>query len=223
MRLKSAQATQIMRKAKELASPRPTHDWDHTLRVLKLAHRIADKETRPVDLLILDLAVYLHDIARQKEDESGGEIDHAHEGVELARRVLQKEGYSEFVIKRVCECIQTHRFRKEKREIQPQTVEAEILYDADKLDCIGAIGVARAFAFAGENGYSLYRDLPPDYDGKTRKKDPLVHTANIEYEVKLRWIQTFLLTEEGRQIAASRHTFMETFFEQLSAEVKGQL
>jgi uncharacterized protein len=223
MSLESEQALRIMQIAKELASPRPTHDWDHILRVLKLAHRIADKETRPVNRLVLDLAVFLHDVARQQEDDSNGEIDHVHEGIKLARKILQDEGYSELVIDEVCNCIQTHRFRKEKGDPQPRTVEAEILFDADKLDSIGAIGVARAFTYAGENRYSLYRDMPPDYGGKRQEINPLVHTPNIEFEVKLRRIKALLLTEEGRSIAVSRHAFMEQFFQRLRDEVKGRL
>ncbi|MFW9854170.1 MAG: HD domain-containing protein [Candidatus Thorarchaeota archaeon] len=223
MQEKSQQVTQVRNIAKKLASKKPTHDWDHTLRVLNLAHRIASKETRPVEALTLDLAVYLHDVAREKEDESGGKIDHVHEGVKLAREILEREGFSDPTIQRICDCIQTHRFRKKKGENQPQTVEAEILFDADKLDSIGAIGVARAFMYAGENGFGLYREPPPEYKPKNRNVDPSVHTPNIEFEVKLRKIKNVLFTEEGRRIADSRHAIMKEFFQRLRLEIEGKL
>jgi len=97
-----------------------------------------------------------------------------------------------------------------------------MLYDADKLECIGAIGVARAFMFAGENGYQLYRVPSPEYDGLTREKDPCQHTANIEFEVKLKHIKEKLLTTAGKQIGEERHRFMANFFKRLKEEVDGK-
>ncbi|MFX1512278.1 MAG: HD domain-containing protein [Promethearchaeota archaeon] len=213
----------VRRQAEELTQGfPPTHDWTHNLRVLKTVEMLATRETRPVNMEVLQLATYLHDIARKIEDDLGGKIDHAKKSAEMAAEILQKEGYSHDMIERVSHCIRAHRFRKNDGDEHPQSVEAEILYDADKLECIGAIGVARSFMFAGENHYQLYRELSSDYDGLTREKDPKKHTANIEFEVKLKHIKNKLITPVGRKMGEKRHYFMEQFFKQLEEEVKGQ-
>ena len=212
----------VFKYAKIQASKHPTHDWDHTMRVWEIAQKIALNTTRSVNLEILELAVYLHDIARQEEDDSNGSVDHAELGSKKAKKVLQTLKYPEIKIHEVCHCIISHRFRKNKKDQHPLTIEAEILFDADKLDSIGAIGVARAFLYAGENGYQLYRDLPQGYNGTSRDKNPDIHTANIEYEVKLKHIEGLLLTKQGKKIARARHQFMKSFFVRLEDEVKGK-
>ena len=207
--------------AKSQSSKHPTHDWHHTMRVWAIAKKIASNETRQVNLEILELSVYLHDIARQEEDDSESSIDHALLGSKKARNQLEGLNYPKHIIDGVCHCIESHRFRKYKNDQHPSSIEAEILFDADKLDSIGAIGVARAFSYAGENGYQLYRDLPEGYDGVSRDKNPDIHTANIEYEVKLKRIKGLLLTKPGKLIAEERNDFMKVFFRRLEDEVKG--
>ncbi len=199
----------------------PTHDWTHNLRVLKTVKLLLASEKRPVNMEVLELAVYLHDIARKMEDDLGGKIDHAKKSAEMAAEILKKEGFTSEIIERVCHCIRAHRFRKHDGDEQPQSVEAELLYDADKLECIGAIGVARSFMFAGENNYQLYREPSSEYEGLTREKDPRKHTANIEFEVKLKHIKNKLITPEGQKIGEDRHRFMEVFFQRLEQEVEG--
>jgi len=213
----------VFQYAKKQASKHPTHDWYHTMRVWAIAQKIALNETRSVNLEILELAVYLHDCARQEEDDSNGSVDHALLGSKKAKKLLQNLKYSEKTINGVSHCIESHRFRKNKKDQQPSSIEAEILFDADKLDSIGATGVARAFLYAGENGYQLYRDLPQGYNGASRDKNPDIHTANIEYEVKLKYIEKLLLTEEGKKIAKERNQFMKNFFDRLEEEIKGKI
>ncbi len=212
----------VFQYAKQQASKHPTHDWHHTMRVWAIAQKIALKETQSVSFEILELAVYLHDNARQEEDDSNGSVDHARLGSKKAKELLQSLKYPEVTIDRVCHCIESHRFRKSKKDQHPLSIEAEILFDADKLDSIGATGVARAFLYAGENGYQLYRDLPQGYNGVSRDKNPDIHTANIEYEVKLKHIEGLLLTNEGKKIAKDRHLFMKNFFGRLEDEVNGK-
>ena len=213
----------VLQYAEQQASKHPTHDWCHTQRVWAIAQKIVQNESQAVNLEILVLAVYLHDNARQEEDDSNGSVDHAILGSKKAKELLRKLNYSEVTVNGVCHCIESHRFRKGKNIQHPSTIEAKILFDADKLDSIGATGVARAFLYAGENGYLLYRDLPPEYNGVSRNKNPDIHTANIEYEVKLKHIEKLLLTEEGKKIAKERHQFMKTFFDRLKDEVKGKI
>jgi uncharacterized protein len=115
------------------------HDFDHVLRVLALAERLARSEG--ADLEVVRAAALLHDVAR------GQEADHAQAGAELARRLLA--GQPAERVEAVAHAIAAHRFRTGPA---PQTLEAQVLHDADKLDAIGAIGVARAFARGGHEG-----------------------------------------------------------------------
>lgn len=194
---------------------RGSHDWDHTERVLELCLRIGRKEK--ADLGILKLAAILHDIGRAEEDRSNGRVCHSEAGAVLARKILAAHGVPPAAIDRIAHCIETHRFRK---NASPATLEAKILFDADKLDAIGAVGIGRAFLFAGEVGARLHnkdRDL-----SKTlpyTKED----TAFREYMVKLRWIKDRIFTQEGRRIARERHAFMVEFFDRLTREVDGKL
>lgn len=194
---------------------RGSHDWDHTERVLQLCLRIGRKEK--ADLGILKLAAVLHDIGRPEEDRTNGKVCHSAAGAVLARRILEKRGVPQEVIERIVHCIETHRFRK---KAVPATKEARILFDADKLDSIGAVGIGRAFLFAGEVGARLHNK---DCDlAKTRpytKED----TAFREYMVKLRWIKDRMFTREGRRIARARHAFMVGFFARLDREIDGAL
>ena len=110
-------------------------------------------------------------------------------------------------VEAVCHAIATHRFRANN---PPQTIEAQILYDADKLDSIGAIGVARAFAFAGHRNQRLSAA-----DGADD------HTPLQEYRQKLVHVKDRLLTASARKLARQRHAYMVAFFEQLAAEIEG--
>jgi len=179
------------------------HDLDHVLRVLATAEHIAAAEG--ADMAIVRTAALLHDVAREHQRLTGE--DHAAEGARRARELLSGQP-AEFV-EAVCHAIESHRFRVER---PPRTVEAKVLYDADKLDAIGAIGVARVFAYGGHHGRRLWAE---DGEGE--------HTAIQEFRVKLSRIQERLITETARQIARQRHDYMLGYFEQLEAEVKGRL
>jgi uncharacterized protein len=121
------------------------HDFDHVLRVLLVARQIAQAEG--ADLAVVCTAALLHDVG-----ECEGRRDHHLRGAVMARELLQDEP-SEFV-EAVAHAIEAHRFRAEPA---PRTLEAQVVSDADKLDAIGAIGVARAFAHAGSRGTALWR------------------------------------------------------------------
>jgi uncharacterized protein len=182
------------------------HDFDHVLRVLALAERLARSEG--ADLEIVRAAALLHDMAR------GQGADHAQAGADLARRLLA--GQPTERVEAVAHAIAAHRFRTGP---PPQTLEAEVLHDADKLDAIGAIGVARAFARGGHEGQRLWAEVPPGYQEATAAAGE--HTPVHEYHVKLSKIRDRLLTESARRLAKERHDFMVAFFEQLEREVLG--
>jgi uncharacterized protein len=117
----------------------------------------------------------------------------------------------------VVHCIRTHRFR---RRAVPQTLEARVLFDADKLDSIGAVGIGRAFLFAGEVGARLH-----DKRIDVRKTKPYTEddTAYREFLVKLGRVRGRIFTREGKRIAAERHRFMVDFFGRLNKETDGIL
>jgi uncharacterized protein len=192
-----------------------SHDWSHVERVYNLALRIGKKEK--ADLEVIKLAAILHDIGRKIEDETNGKIDHAEIGAKMAKEILEKYNVEKEKIEKVVYCIQTHRFRKNKR---PETKEAKVLFDADKLDSIGAIGIGRAFLFAGEIGAKFY---DKDVDVKKIKEYSTDDTVYREYMVKLRKIKNKMFTKEGKRIAEERHRFMVEFFKRLDKEVKGKL
>lgn len=196
-------------------SARGSHDWDHTGRVLQLCLRIGRKEK--ADLDILKLAALLHDIGRAEEDQSNGKICHSRAGATMARNVLEAYGVEQDTIDRVIHCIQTHRFRK---RAVPTSKEAKILFDADKLDSIGAVGIGRAFLFAGEVGARLHNN---EIDVRKTKPYTKEDTAYREYLVKLRKIKDRLFTKEGKKIGRERHRFMVEFFKRLNRETDGAL
>ncbi len=186
------------------------HDFDHVLRVLVLAERLAQQEG--ADLEIVRTATLLHDMARSRGDHPAA--DHALAGAELARRLLH--GQPTEKVEAVAHAIAAHRFRTGPA---PQTLEAKILHDADKLDAIGAIGVARAFAFGGHQGQRLWAEVPLGYQ-ESQQTDHQ-HTPVHEYQIKLIKIQDRLLTESARKLAEQRHAFMVDFFARLEQEVRG--
>lgn len=204
----------IKREARRyFRNARGSHDWDHCERVDKLCQRIGRKER--ANLVVLKLAALLHDIGREEEDRSSGEICHGEKGARLARKILIRHGLPQEVVEQVGHCIEAHRFRRNKT---PQSLEAKILFDADKLDSIGAVGIGRAFLFAGEVGAKLHN---PKVDPRKTRPYTKEDTAYREFRVKLRRIKGRLYTAEGKRIARERHKFMLAFFDRLDQEIKG--
>ena len=184
---------------------RGSHDWSHTERVHNLCMHIGKKEN--ADLYILSLSAFLHDIGRGQQDKTNGSICHGERGATMARELLERHNLDQRTIGKIIHCIENHRFRGAK---VPRTKEAQVLYDADKLDSIGAVGIARAFAFGGFKNRPLWRE---DDDGE--------HTTLQEFRVKLVKVKDTLFTHTARQIAQERHQYMVGFFEQMAAEVTG--
>ena len=197
-----------------MASVKPSHGWDHVERVMALAARLALAEG--ADPFIVRLAAALHDIARAAEDESSGAVCHAEEGSREAYAFLTGLGLDEESARHVADCVLTHRFRKAR---VPATIEAAVLHDADKLDAIGAIGVGRAFLFAGEVGAKAHNG---DADIRSTEAYSEEDTAYREYSVKLRHLKERMATAEGRRIAGGRHDFMVEVFSRLDREHRGE-
>jgi len=192
------------------ASEGGSHGPDHSQRVLHTALAIGQQMDGQVH--ILTPAALLHDIGRKEESLSQGRICHAKRGAELAALLLNNLGYSAADIDAICHCIRTHRFRG---GMQPLTLEAKILFDADKLDSIGAVGIGRAFLFAGQIGARLHN---PEIEPSATLPYSIEDTAYREFRVKMSKVRDQMLTPVGRTMAEQRHTFMQTFFEQLTRE-----
>lgn len=193
---------------------RGSHDWEHTLRVAKLCSRIGRAEGG--DMAVLMSAAYLHDIGRSHQDRLNGAVCHAQKGAALAWPLIGGLSLSGERKKNIIHSIRTHRFRGKHA---PRTLEARVLFDADKLDAIGAVGIARAFLFAGEVGARLHS---PDAVAEESLPYSPDDTGYREYRVKLRKIKDRMLTGEGRRIARKRHSFMERFFERFLKEYEGE-
>lgn len=196
------------------------HNLDHVLRVYNLCMFLSKYEEN-VDLEVLIPAVLLHDIARVKESkDKSGEIDHAILGSEMAEDILRNLKYEEDKIEKIKHCIITHRFRTDNR---PKTIEAKILFDADKLDALGSIGIARCFMLAGQFGQSLSVKNPIDTNTSDngRLKDVAKHSPFIEYEVKFKKIPEKLHTKKAKEIGIERLKFMDDFFKRLDLEIEG--
>ncbi len=206
----------IIKKARKIfKKSKNSHDMDHTMRVYKMCMHIAETETCNVE--VLSIAAFLHDIGRMEQDEAKGKICHAAVGAKKAKKILEKYNIDKVVIERVIHCISTHRYRGQNK---PESIEAKILYDADKLDAIGAIGISRAFVFAGEIGAKVHnKNIKVEKTKSYTDED----TAYREYLVKLRFIKDKMLTKEGRKIAEERHRFMEMFFERLNKETDAEM
>jgi len=196
------------------SSARGSHDWDHTQRVYKLCMKLAEAEKADKELLAI--AAWLHDAGRAHQDESRGSLCHAEKGVEIAEAVLRAYPLSQEKKNNILHCIKSHRYRG---TCKPETLEAKILFDADKLDAIGAIGIGRAFLFAGEVGARLHNPhLLPEDTAPYSIED----TAFREFKLKLSRIKDRMMTTEGKRLAADRHAFMESFFQRFQEEYNGE-
>ncbi len=191
-----------------------SHRMDHVERVLNLAERLAREEG--ADLDVVKVAALFHDIGRAEEARTRGRICHAEYGAELTRQILEEEGLPPDFITRVTRAIRRHRFRGKE---PPETLEEKVLFDADKLDSLGAVGIGRAFLFAGEVGARLHN---PEVDLEKTQPYSSEDTAWREFKLKLSHIKDRLLTPTGRRLAEERHRFMEAFFERLNREVRGE-
>ena len=201
---------------KDFYSTSGSHDWDHTERVYNMCLHIGKKEN--ANMLVLELAALLHDIGRGEQDKSKGTLCHAEVGAKRTPKILEKHGFDKKTIDSIVHCISTHRFRKGNA---PESLEAKILFDADKLDSIGAIGIARAIYFSAEHGAKVHNHNHKNIHNTVEySKDD---TAFREFNVKLKKVKDKMLTSEGKNIARHRHKYMEKFFEELNKEVDGKL
>ncbi len=192
------------------------HDAEHVRRVLYLALEIAETEPS-ADGDVLIAACLLHDIGRA-EQFANPALCHAQVGAEKAYRFLAANGFPEPFCAHVGDCIRTHRYRSDD---PPASIEAKILYDADKLDVTGAVGMARTFFYAAHVGQPLYTLLPDGSisDGGAAEPEG-VHSVLREYKVKLEGIYGRFLTPKGREMAQARKAAAASIYENILDEVR---
>lgn len=194
------------------------HDFDHVTRVLALAERIAQAEG--ADLEIVRAAVLLHDAALGENGGTRERSGHHERSAEFARQVLAAEGWPAPRIERVVECILAHRFRETNGA--QKSLEAKVLYDADKLDAIGAVGAARAIAYAALHGTPFFRDASPRFRRGEGLEPGELHSAHHELIFKLSRIPARLHTATAKALAEERMRALNEFFSRLGEESRGR-
>lgn len=204
----------------ELQNAEGGHDWFHIERVYKNALLIALNET--CDLTVVKLAALLHDIADSKfyPDASGGDEEI---GPQKARIFLEEQHVSEEIICHVVQIIKNISFKGGNFEKDFSSKELEIVQDADRLDALGAIGIARTFNYGGFKNRTLFDpNIAPQLTmSKEEYKKSETPTLNHFYE-KLLLLKDKMNTETGKKLAQERHRFMELFLSQFYAEWEGE-
>jgi len=187
------------------------HDKEHIYRVLYIALDIASHEAN-VDMDVLIAACLLHDIGRG-EQYKNPEVCHAQAGSAMAYDFLIQIGWQEKLARSVADCIFTHRFRNDR---PPESLEAKVLFDADKVDATGLLGIARTLVYQGIVGQALYTvdDAGQVMDGSGDSPPSFMH----EYKFKLEKLYGVFYTRRGREIAAGRRSSAAAFYENLLAE-----
>ena len=194
------------------------HDFEHVMRVYRMAERLANEEH--ADLEIVRAAALLHDVTGSMPG-SAERAEHHIASAAFAGQALAAEGWQPERIAAVQHCIRAHRYRA--RLERPQSLEAKVLFDADKLDVLGAIGVARTVAYAALAGQPFYLEPSEQFLCTGQEAPGESHSAYHEFLFKLRKIKDILFTETGRAIAQERHRYLQGYFERLGAEMRGEL
>lgn len=188
------------------------HDREHIYRVLYNALEIAQSEAQ-VDYDVLIAACLLHDIGRQEQFRDPS-LCHAQVGAEKAGKFLVEQGFSVEFAEKVSHCIRTHRFRRAE---QPQSIEARILFDGDKLDVTGAIGIARTLMYSGTMTLPMYTKRP-DGSISDGTGDETISFFQ-EYKFKLEKLYDKFYTQKGAELARERQEAAKTFYESIYREV----
>ncbi len=181
--------------ARQMHTDDPVHDYHHVKRVRQLARRIADELGEPVDDFVLEAAVLLHDIAR-----GGNNEDHALASAELAEKLLLLLGVDKDRIEKIVDAIASHSFSSKR---QPRFIEGKILSDADKLDALGAIGIARVFMYGGRERRELQKSIQ-------------------HFKEKILILKNRLYTAPAKALANERHEFVEEYLKRLENELQGK-
>lgn len=193
------------------------HDWWHILRVWEIAKRIGKEEK--ADLFIVELGALLHDIADWKFQEGNDETV----GAMLAKEWLESLNVEPAIISHVTSIVKSSSFKGAGVKDNLDTLEGKIVQDADRLDAIGAIGIARCFAYGGSKGRQIYDpEVKPEmHQSFEQYKKNLSSSINHFYE-KLLLLKDRMNTKTGKKLANDRHTYMEGYLKEFFAEWEGK-
>ncbi len=221
----------IRTKTWEIANPYyetsdQAHGKGHIDRVVRMGLEIGREEGANLD--VIELAAILHDIFEHKETHAHIQsFRHEIEGAREARRILQELGLSSQVIESVAHCIETHRKRT---NAEPRTIEAKCLFDADKLDCLGAVGVIRCAFVSFDHKQDFYREVHDmdAYRTENIRPDGRIidfgkHSSNLEWDLSIKEVPSRMYTRTGRRRAEERARYMGAFFERFGMELRGNL
>lgn len=196
---------------KMLAGRDPGHDFAHVMRVFRAAEQIGRKEGADMEVLLA--AALLHDIIVYPKG-SEKRIKSADESAELAEKMLAARGWPADRIEKVAYCIRTHSYSK---NLNPETLEAKILQDADRLDALGAIGIARTFSVGGSEMRRFYN--PEDPFCRTGRKPEDTRWTMDHFKAKLLQLEKTMHTDAAKRVAYERTRFMEAFLAQMEKEI----
>ncbi|MEB1809362.1 MAG: HD domain-containing protein [Bacillaceae bacterium] len=198
----------------ELSGEASGHDWWHIYRVTKLAKTIASVEG--ADVFICEMAALLHDIADEKLNES------EEAGLKKVESWLQKIEVEDATMKHIMEIIASMSF-KGGGQLPMKTLEGQVVQDADRLDALGAIGIARTFAFGGAKGNIMYDpSIKPRESMSKEDYQKRDNTAINHFYEKLLKLKDLMNTPYGKQLAEGRHQYMEQFLNQFYREWEGE-
>ena len=195
-----------MCKAHLVKNADPSHDWLHALRVYKMAIYLGKTESANMNILLP--SALLHDVEGCSKLSNDSD-----KNKNITRNILEECGISEETIDRICETIAKHSYSK---GMQAVTLEEKILQDADRLDALGAIGIARLFSVAGHLGRPLYSLRDPFC--KKRKPCDIKYALDHFYS-KILKLRSVLHTEAARDLCISRTSFVEMFIDQINDEI----
>lgn len=208
------QTAQFARRT--LAGDGSGHDWWHVYRVWQNAIHIGAGEG--ADLLVVQLGALLHDIADWKFND--GDM---REGARVARRWLESRDVEPAIVDHVCHIVENVSFKGAGVANGMQTPEGFCVQDADRLDAIGAIGIARCFAYGGYKGREMYNpEIAPELHETFAAYSASTNHSIAHFYEKLLLLKDRMNTETARRLAAGRHAYMESFLEQFLAEWDGQ-
>lgn len=192
------------------------HDWWHVERVWKMAKHIGEREN--ADLFVAELGALLHDVADWKFHNGDHSV-----GPKVASEMLAKHGVPEDVISKVAQIIREVSFKGAGVNTTPSTLEGKVAQDADRLDALGAIGIARTFAYGGHVNREIYNpNIKPVLHQSTEEyAKSKSHTINHFYE-KLLLLKDLMNTNAAKEIAEERHVFLEGFLKQFLKEWEGR-
>jgi uncharacterized protein len=193
------------------------HDFSHIERVYRMSDRLAKAEG--ADLEIVHAAALLHD-ADGTAPGSDARREHHLRSAEFAGVILREEGWPEERIQAVQHCVRAHRFRGDAEP--PATIEAKCIFDADKLDVLGAIGAVRVTVYAALAGTPFYSEPSKQFVDTGKEVEGELHSAYHEHLFKLKKIESKLFTQTAKEIARGRSQYLDGFFEQLIAEINGE-